>query len=248
MSQPDLSVRAVGTAAFTVLMLGLAALPIQHTFAVFSDFETSSARVGAGAWLGEDDPALPVECEGMTFDRIILGTRGRPETITGTSGNDLIFGLNGKDEIFGLAGDDCLVGWNGKDNLDGGEGEDVLVGGNGKDDLEGGEGCDDVSGGRGKDEEPGEDASCKESDDEQTEAQPEQQVQTPPLEQQPPTGQESVPLPVLPVEPPKKEARTDDASATDLQASAPAAADTPADDTADTTATNSTPITEGGQP
>jgi VCBS repeat-containing protein len=60
------------------------------------------------------------------------GTR-HSDTITGTAGDDRIFGENGNDTLNGGAGDDFIDGGNGSDLLSGGAGNDVLDGGNGQD-------------------------------------------------------------------------------------------------------------------
>ncbi|MBW4594282.1 MAG: VCBS repeat-containing protein [Brasilonema angustatum HA4187-MV1] len=82
------------------------------------------------------------------------------DNLTGTAGNDVIFGLNGNDTINALAGDDqldggngndTLLGGNGNDQLDGGNGDDTLLGGNGNDTLLGGNGDDLLVGGNGND-------------------------------------------------------------------------------------------------
>ena len=81
--------------------------------------------------------------------------------ITGTTGNDRLFGGAGNDTLYGLAGDDWLQGGAGNDWLDGGEGndtllgeagDDTLLGGEGNDALVGGEGNDDLVGGEGNDD------------------------------------------------------------------------------------------------
>ncbi|MGA9581001.1 MAG: Ig-like domain-containing protein [Allosphingosinicella sp.] len=73
-------------------------------------------------------------------------------THTGTSGNDVIDGGNGTDEIFGLDGDDIIYGGNGADGLlDGGAGNDQLYGQNGNDHLYGGGGDDLIDGNNGFD-------------------------------------------------------------------------------------------------
>jgi VCBS repeat-containing protein len=73
-------------------------------------------------------------------------------THTGTSGNDVIDGGNGADDIYGLGGDDIIFGGNGADGrLDGGDGNDKLYGENGNDHLYGGAGDDLIDGNNGFD-------------------------------------------------------------------------------------------------
>jgi Ca2+-binding RTX toxin-like protein len=86
--------------------------------------------------------------------------KGKPATITGTSGadklsgtpaTDVIAGLGGNDKISGLAGNDTICGGSGKDTLSGGKGNDNLYGEDGSDTLKGGPGNDKLKGGAGKD-------------------------------------------------------------------------------------------------
>ena len=81
---------------------------------------------------------------------VIVGT-DKNETLNGTSGADLIFGLLGRNTINGLGSSDLLCGGNGVDTLNGGEGDDTLYGNRGDDTLTGGPGVDFFSGGQGCD-------------------------------------------------------------------------------------------------
>ena len=90
----------------------------------------------------------------------IAGTNG-PDTLTGTSGDDVICGLSGADTIDGKGGNDLIFGGNGKDTLRGsggadeiygGRGDDTIFGGNGADKLFGRKGADTISGNGGADE------------------------------------------------------------------------------------------------
>ncbi len=72
-------------------------------------------------------------------------------TITGDDGNNSLSGTSGKDLIKGLGGDDILLGKAGKDKLYGGDGDDQLSGGKGNDKLFGGAGEDGLVGGKGND-------------------------------------------------------------------------------------------------
>jgi len=56
-----------------------------------------------------------------------------PQTVFGTTGNDVLTGGRGDDTLMGLAGNDTLTGGPGHDLLDGGTGTDVLQGGTGDD-------------------------------------------------------------------------------------------------------------------
>jgi hypothetical protein len=81
---------------------------------------------------------------------LILG-RGGADTLNGGDGADLLCGGNGADTVNGGDGDDTLNGGRGNDVLSGGDGDDVLRGGLGADVLTGGEGADSFSGGAGSD-------------------------------------------------------------------------------------------------
>ncbi|AUS99581.1 hypothetical protein CLI64_03800 [Nostoc sp. CENA543] len=65
-----------------------------------------------------------------------------PNTITGTSASDTIYGTVGKDIIDGLDGNDKLYGGLGDDTINGGAGHDLLDGGVGADQMIGGSGND----------------------------------------------------------------------------------------------------------
>lgn len=72
-------------------------------------------------------------------------------TYTGTSGPDSLSGGTGNDNLYGLASGDTLSGSDGNDNLYGGTGSDTLYGGAGNDQLDGGAGADVMYGGIGND-------------------------------------------------------------------------------------------------
>ena len=91
-----------------------------------------------------------------------VGEENTPQqnTITGTSGDDVlqadddgdrIEGGGGDDSITGGAGWDALYGGVGNDTITGGEGQDWIEGGEGNDELDGGEGADFLGGGGGND-------------------------------------------------------------------------------------------------
>ena len=70
---------------------------------------------------------------------------GKPATIVGTSGDDVLRGTDDDDVIAGLAGDDTIKGLDGNDTICGKNGNDTLIGGSGDDVLLGGPGTDRVS-------------------------------------------------------------------------------------------------------
>ncbi len=85
---------------------------------------------------------------------------GKPATIIGTDGPDLLFGTaradvivakGGNDRIFARGGDDTICGNAGADYVQGGNGADLIIGGYGNDRLIGSNGNDDIRGGVGDD-------------------------------------------------------------------------------------------------
>ena len=74
-----------------------------------------------------------------------LATNGGNDSITGTAGQDMLYGGAGQDTLTGLAGADLLYGGLGNDSLLGDDGDDWLFGGAGNDTLNGGAGIDEVS-------------------------------------------------------------------------------------------------------
>ena len=101
--------------------------------------------------------------DGMVTVPIVITVKvgtDKNETLNGTSGTDMIFGLGGKNTINGNAGNDLLCGGNSNDTINGGDGndfidgqrgDDTLTGGNGDDLLRGGLGNDTLTGGSGAD-------------------------------------------------------------------------------------------------
>jgi Ca2+-binding RTX toxin-like protein len=73
------------------------------------------------------------------------------DTVNGTSGTDMMFGLGGQNTINGNAGNDLLCGGNSNDTISGGGGTDIIDGENGNDNLSGGDGNDIVRGSSGND-------------------------------------------------------------------------------------------------
>jgi hypothetical protein len=65
-----------------------------------------------------------------------------PNSLVGTPGDDLIYGLGAADVILGRGGDDYLFGGSGSDRVSGGGGDDRLRGGVGSDRIAGGSGSD----------------------------------------------------------------------------------------------------------
>jgi serralysin len=80
--------------------------------------------------------------KGTKYDDVIHGVNGE---------NDLIYGLDGSDNLYGYGGNDIIYGDGSIDRLYGGEGNDELIGGEDTDYLFGNGGNDNLSGGVGND-------------------------------------------------------------------------------------------------
>jgi hypothetical protein len=96
-----------------------------------------------------DEGAAPPPEEAETYPPVLCG--GKPATIIGTPGDDVLVGKKGPDVIAGLGGNDIIDGLGGDDLICGGSGRDVIRAGAGNDRLWGGPGADRLLGGRGDD-------------------------------------------------------------------------------------------------
>lgn len=109
---------------------------------------------GLSVTLSGGTTPIPPECSRMTFDNVVVGTTGNDPNLTGTSGNDLIYGLSGVDSISGLNGNDCLNGGpnvGDDDTITDGNGTSVVLAGDGTDQVTVGNGADLVKLGNGND-------------------------------------------------------------------------------------------------
>ena len=124
------------------------------------------AAFGLGGGEDDDDPSAPAEgggavrggtsddetLTGTVGDDLIFGGFGQaPDILNGLSGSDFLFGEGGNDTLAGNGDDDLLAGGAGNDNLQGGPGDDVLLGGANRDLLLGGTGDDLLIGGSDQD-------------------------------------------------------------------------------------------------
>jgi len=112
-------------AFFQIILFGLITLifvSVITAFAAGMIIEPSNLGRLSIPVSGED--VKPPACT-MTVTNIVSGAG----TITGTEGNDLIFGSSSVDTIDGLGGDDCILGGSGDDLITGGNGIDVCIGG-----------------------------------------------------------------------------------------------------------------------
>jgi glycosidase len=82
---------------------------------------------------------------------VTVGTSANNGSLNGTSGADMILGLDGNDTLNGLNGNDLLCGGAKNDTLNGGANDDTLMGEAGNDMLTGSTGADSFSGGAGND-------------------------------------------------------------------------------------------------
>ena len=104
-----------------------------------TDSATATVYVGIATVGGSGKDTI----SGTNGDDVIFGHEGNDrlsggkgdDTLYGGDGNDVLNGQNGDDELFGNAGDDTLNGNQGDDYLDGGAGSDSLSAGNGDDIL-----------------------------------------------------------------------------------------------------------------
>ena len=123
-------------------------------------------RIVVAGGSGANGPALVTRLEGDSRPSGVLGgglgplgaagvrpprCAGRPETIMGTGGRDVLRGTRRADVIAGLAGDDVVRAAAGDDLVCGGAGRDRLLGEKGADRLMGGAGPDRLEGGSGAD-------------------------------------------------------------------------------------------------
>jgi predicted outer membrane repeat protein len=108
--------------------------------------------------------AIPIVLPDQPFDKIPTGCPILPaqagkafagddsaETIKGTTGNDILRGFGGTDDVIGDAGDDCLTGDDDADVIEGDAGDDLGQGGKDPDSMTAGDGDDRFGGGSGND-------------------------------------------------------------------------------------------------
>jgi Ca2+-binding RTX toxin-like protein len=106
-------------------------------------FSVQSNQAGRDGGRIEDDALV----NSLQFAEIVMNVAG----LSGSSGNDRLFGRGSADVLDGAAGRDFIKGGAGNDVLRGGDGSDRIIGGAGNDVLDGGSGGDILTGGRGSD-------------------------------------------------------------------------------------------------
>ncbi|GAA2359792.1 calcium-binding protein [Nonomuraea africana] len=109
-----------------------------------TDRTFDSGRVGFGSFdnIGR--------MRGMAVSGVPL-CAGRPATVVGTAGRDLLTGTDGADVVAALGGDDLVRALDGDDVVCGGDGDDVVLAGDGADEVHGEAGRDVLNGQRGDD-------------------------------------------------------------------------------------------------
>ena len=117
-------------------------------FTLVQSAAVTVATIGGG--LGTDSYSNIEGVIGSGFGDTLTGSGG-DDVIFGGAGDDTLTGSGGGDLIFGAAGDDTLAGDDGGDTLDSGAGNDTLSGDGGDDSLFGGAGNDTLLGGAGDD-------------------------------------------------------------------------------------------------
>jgi Ca2+-binding RTX toxin-like protein len=113
-----------------------------------ADIISAAGGLGTGGKYGR-----PVSLSGDAGNDVVTGGPGL-DVLQGGPGNDRLSGGAGQDTLLGHAGSDRLDGGDGKDSLTGGTGKDLLLGGSGADALyadPGMDGADDLRGGSERD-------------------------------------------------------------------------------------------------
>ncbi|KRE93577.1 hypothetical protein ASG76_14115 [Nocardioides sp. Soil774] len=123
-----------------------------------SPFTTTALADGAHTFevratdaVGNTDPTPAARTFTVATAAPVPTCFGKPATVVGTVGNDVLTGTGGADVIVGLGGKDKISGGGGDDLICGGDGDDVLRGAGGDDHVDGGTGNDDIGGGGGDD-------------------------------------------------------------------------------------------------
>ena len=166
-SSVALSAGATGTTAYLVEDTPPSASVDSVIIGRFGVTGTTWTRQGlpwVASWGSSGPPVVrcggrPATIVGTSGADVISGTAG-PDVIASLGGDDVVRALGGDDVIclgdgadvaFGGSGDDRVLAGAGADMVDGRGGDDLLAGGSGADRLQGGSGADDLRGGTGSD-------------------------------------------------------------------------------------------------
>jgi Ca2+-binding RTX toxin-like protein len=157
---------SIGTAIFTLGGTALPAFATPAEYDAFLDTGVTGTSVATGAFApgalialadlpGIVESPLPdsvaPNLSGSDGDDDLFGEIG-DDDISGGSGNDHLSGNDGDDDLAGEIGDDSISGGSGHDNLSGDDGDDDLAGDIGDDNISGGSGKDHLSGDDGDDD------------------------------------------------------------------------------------------------
>jgi Ca2+-binding RTX toxin-like protein len=112
------------------------------SIAVMADHGFSTLRSAISCGGG----TVPAAARVLGTDNVVTGTYGN-DAIYGTDTIDILLAGAGNDIVRGGGGDDILLGRAGNDDLSGDAGGDLLIGGSGEDHLQGGSGQDVLHGG-----------------------------------------------------------------------------------------------------
>lgn len=131
-----LELHTIGTDESSQTLWVLTDIPLIVNASVEMDYFAMGYSVDVpGLWHGEfsfdfSDPSGPVpftETYVGSYDSFVTYVLRQPDTIKGSSGNDVLLGYGGNDTISGGGGNDMLNGGAGADRLLGGAGNDRLV-------------------------------------------------------------------------------------------------------------------------
>jgi len=122
---------------------------------IFSSGQTITNEAGVTGLDLLGNPDTDEQNDSSEASTVVANFCGRPisqyNLITGTAGDDVLAGGNGRNLILGLAGDDTITGGNADDCIIGGSGDDIIRGLNGNDFIAGNNGDDELYGGDGND-------------------------------------------------------------------------------------------------
>ena len=123
----------------------------EHTEATRQEQEITEATEATASEEARCDRTRRIKAYGLSW--VTNDVPGCPNggLLSGTDGQDKLYGREGEDEIHGLGGSDFIFGGLGKDVIYGGPGNDEMIGDLGDDVLYGGDGNDHIGGGEGKD-------------------------------------------------------------------------------------------------
>jgi Ca2+-binding RTX toxin-like protein len=126
-------------------------IPADGTYTFSISVDENTAATFDLECTNEPPPPTTPTCNGQEAtiyvkDGIIVGGPNNGAaytgTLVGTSGNDVMVGTEGLDEIEGAAGNDTICAFGGADTIAGAAGNDTMLGGAGADNLNGAGGTD----------------------------------------------------------------------------------------------------------